>query len=153
MMKTLIICISIHHGNTRKIAEAMAGTMGAEIKRPKDVDPGSLDTYDMIGFGSGIYFGRHHESLFTLVRNISPHPKPVFIFSTRGSPFGGRFHDPLTSCLSEKGYVIVGEFSCRGYDTYGPLRWIGGIARGRPNEKDLADAVTFARDLVAKDYK
>ena len=150
MMKTLIICTSIHHGNTRKIAEAMAGAMGAEIIGPKDMDPDILDAYDLIGFGSGIYFGKHHESLFTLVGNILPHPKPVFIFSTRGSPFGRRFHDPLKSCLSEKGYTIVGEFSCRGYDTYGPFRWIGGIARGKPDEKDLADAAVFARELVAK---
>lgn len=148
-MKTLIICTSVHHGNTRKIAEAMAGAIGAELKEPKDVDPGSLGLYDLIGFGSGIYFGKHHQSLFTLVGSIPVHPQPVFVFSTRGSPFGRRFHEPLNSCLSEKGCTIIGEFSCRGYDTYGPFKWIGGIARGKPDEKDLADAVVFARGMVS----
>jgi flavodoxin len=146
-MKTLIICTSVHHGNTRKIAEAMAGAMGAELKGPKDVDPGSLDTYDLIGLGSGIYFGKHHQSLFTLIESIPAHHRSVFIFSTRGSPFGGRFHEPLKSCLLEKGCTIIGEFSCRGYDTYGPFGWIGGIARGKPDEKDLEDAIAFARGL------
>jgi flavodoxin len=148
-MKTLIICTSVHHGNTRKIAEAMADVMGAEIKEPKDVDPGSIHEYDLIGFGSGIYFGKHHQSLFTLVGNIPPHQKSVFIFSTRGSPFGWRFHEPLKSCLIEKGYTLIGEFSCRGYDTYGPFRWIGGIARGKPDQKDAADASVFARGLIS----
>lgn len=30
-MKTLIICISVHHGNTRKIAQVMAEVLDADI--------------------------------------------------------------------------------------------------------------------------
>ena len=53
-MKTLIICESVHHGNTKKIADAMAAVLNAEIKKPAEIDVGKLGEYDLIGFGSGI---------------------------------------------------------------------------------------------------
>jgi len=49
--------------------------------------------------------------------------------------------------LDEKGLTVVGEFSCRGFDTYGPMKLIGGIARGRPSAQDLHDAEEFAKAL------
>lgn len=34
MMKTLVICISVHHGNTRKIAQAMVEVLDALASIP-----------------------------------------------------------------------------------------------------------------------
>lgn len=36
-----------------------------------------------------------------------------------------------------------GTFTCRGFDTFGPFRLIGGIAKGHPNEKELEKARAF----------
>ena len=69
------------------------------------------------------------------------------MFSTRGSPRGGSHHAALKRKLEEKGLTVVGEFSCRGFDTYGLMKLVGGIARGRPNEQDLRDAEGFAKAL------
>ena len=41
-----------------------------------------------------------------------------------------------------------GRFQCRGYDTYGPWRFIGGIARKHPDETDLRKAELFAKRMV-----
>jgi hypothetical protein len=65
-------------------------------------------------------------------------------------PHGSDFNKPLEEKLSEKGFDIIGEFSCRGFDTYGPFKLIGGISKGRPNEKDLQKAGKFAQDLSEK---
>jgi len=54
-MKNLIVCISIHHGNTEKVAKEMAAILGAELVKPNDVDINTLSKYDLIGFGLGIY--------------------------------------------------------------------------------------------------
>jgi hypothetical protein len=35
-----------------------------------------------------------------------------------------------------------------GWDTVGPLKWIGGIQKGRPNQRDLEQAAAFARSVV-----
>ena len=37
-MKTLIIYESVHHGNTEKIAKAMAGILEADLLKPDEID-------------------------------------------------------------------------------------------------------------------
>jgi flavodoxin len=61
-----------------------------------------------------------------------------------------RFNKPLKEKLSEKGFRIIGEFSCRGYDTFGPFKIIGGIRKDRPNKKDIEQARNFAQSLLEK---
>ena len=146
-MKTLIVCQSYHHGNTKKIADAMAAVLHAEVVSPGDVNDGELGGYDLIGFGSGIAFGKHYKGLLKLVDKLPVLSTKAFVFSTRGAPRQGSHHDALKRQLEVKGLTIVGEFSCRGFDTYGVMKLVGGIARGRPNEQDLRDAEAFARSL------
>jgi flavodoxin len=156
-MNTLIICISIHHGNTEKIAKAMAEVLNAEIIKPNEVDTNELSKYDLIGFGSGIYFGKHHKSLLNLADKLPiMKNKKAFIFSTSGMKQGGlfnRFDRALKEKLIERGFNIIGNFSCLGFDTSGPFKFIGGIAKGRPNEKDLEKARNFAFELLEKSFK
>jgi flavodoxin len=146
-MKTLIVCVSQHHGNTKKIADAMAAVLDAEVRRPADVNVEALAEYDLIGFGSGIAFGKHYQPLLRWVDALPALDKKAFVFSTRGAPRQGSHHRVLKGKLEEKGLTVVGEFSCRGFDTYGLMKLIGGIARGRPNEQDLRNAEEFARAL------
>lgn len=150
-MKTLIVYVSIHHGNTKKLAEAMAEVLDGELIRPSEVGINKLSDYDLIGFGSGIYFGKHHKNLLNLVDNLPKlDGKKAFIFSSSGMKEGGlfnKFHKAIKEKLREKGVNVIGEFSCLGFDTYGPLKLIGGISKGRPNEKDLENARVFARNL------
>jgi len=146
-MKALIICWSEHHGNTKKIADAMASVLHCEVIQPTDVDIKTLGDYDLIGFGSGIYYWKHHKNLFDLIEKLPPNNKKAFIFSTRGVSRQGRTHNAFRKKLRDKGFEVAGEFSCRGFDTYGALKYLGGIARGRPNDKDLRDAQAFVKTL------
>jgi flavodoxin len=154
-MKTLIIYISIHHGNTEKIAKAIADILDAKITKSHKVDIDNLSEYDLIGFGSGIYVGKHHRSLLNLVDELPTlKNKKAFMFSTSGVrngilqlPYGCDYNRALRNKLLNKGFNILGEFSCRGFDTVGPFKLIGGICKGRPNEEDLENAENFARSL------
>jgi len=152
-MKTLIIYASVHHGNTEKVAKVMAKTLNAELLRADqaELDANMLSDYDLIGFGSGIYYGKHHESLFAFVDKLpSQENKNTFIFSTRGIiklPFIPDFHNPLKKKLLGKGFDVIGEFFCKSLDTYGICKIVGGINKGRPDEKDLKQAEDFARSL------
>ncbi len=148
-MRSLIVYVSLHHGNTKKVADAMAEELHCHALTPRDVDVSALPEYDLLGFGSGLYFGPHHESMRSFARALPVLSTDAFVFSTRGGRHVGRAHNPLKQILVTKGLRIVGEFSCRGFDTVGPLKYVGGIARGRPNERDLADAQAFARKLVS----
>jgi len=150
-MKTLIIYLSIHHGNTKKIVKAMAKVLGTELVKPYQVNLNALAKYNLIGFGSGIYYHKHHESLLSLVDKLPVlKDKKAFIFSTSGVSKKWQFsdfHKPLKKKLLEKSFNIIGEFDCRGWDTYGLFKRIGGISKGRPNEKDLKEAKNFASKL------
>ncbi|MGA8849230.1 MAG: flavodoxin family protein [Dehalococcoidia bacterium] len=150
-MKALIIYISVHHDNTEKVAKVMANTLDAALLEMKQASASMLEQYDLIGFGSGIYFGKHHENLLDFVDKLPMlRNKKAFIFSTSGLRKIRFIHDfdkPLKEKLRQKGFDIIGEFSCRGLDTYRATKLVGGINRGRPNAKDLKQAEDFARSL------
>jgi hypothetical protein len=75
--------------------------------------------------------------------------KPAFVFSTSGLPFLAKlWHGPLKKLLARKGFEVVGEFSCRGFDTWGPLWLTGGLNWRQPNERDLARAREFAGRVI-----
>lgn len=145
-MKALIICSSAHKGNTLKIAEAMAGKLKAKTIEPQEVRKEDLENCDLVGFGSGIYFGRHHKTIFDLIQRLPlQNKKPAFIFSTAGLPkLRLVWHNPLKEALLRKGFELTGEFCCYGHDEVGPLKQIGGINKGRPNLHDLNSASLFA---------
>lgn len=144
-MRAAIIYVSVHHRNTERIAKRIAGVLGADIFDLEKIRP-DLSEYDIIGFGSGIYFWKHHKSLIEFVRSLPRIKKKAFVFSTAGIPLR-RNHKILKDILKDKGFEIIGEFSCRGYDTFSILRYIGGINRGRPNDRDMEKARTFAERL------
>ena len=148
-MKTLIVYTSVHHQNTEKVAEVMAAELEADLTPTGNAKPETLAAYDLVGFGSGIYFGKHHKTLLRFVETLPPvAQKRVFVFSTSGD--GKMHHAALKEQLVNKGFVIVDEFCCRGWDTVGPLKLFGGINKGRPDENDLAGARAFAQGLKNK---
>jgi flavodoxin len=150
-MKALMIYISVHHGNTERVAGTMAKILDADLVQVNQVDTNMLERYDLIGFGSGIYFGKHHESLLDFVDKLAVvKNRKAFIFSTSGLrkiPFVHDFDKPLRKKLQRKGFDITGEFSCRGLDTYRATKLVGGINKGRPDANDLKQAEDFARGL------
>ena len=151
MMKVLIVYVSVHHGNTEKVAGSMANILDADLVPVKQANAAKLERYDLIGFGSGVYFGKHHASLLDFVDRLpAVRSKKAFIFSTSGLrkiPFVHDFDKSLKERLRRKGFDIIAEFSCRGYDTSRAAMIIGGINKSRPNARDLQHAEDFARRI------
>ncbi len=156
-MKSLIVCYSYHHNNTQKIAEVIAKILDAQIRTPQQINPEELEQYDLVGFGSGIYSYQHDKSLLDLADALPQVTgKKAFIFSTTRAPiiFGEsslnealKQHKPLKEKLQSKGYSIVDEFICAGFNTNKFLKYFGGINKGRPNAEDLKHAEEFAQKL------
>ena len=44
-------------------------------------------------------------------------------------------------------WPILGKFGCKGFDTFGPFKLVGGIAKGHPNTQDLERARSFYREI------
>lgn len=155
----ILIIFSYHHKSTEKIANVFAKVLDAQIKTPEQVLPDQLQEYYLIGFGSGIYGGKHHKLMLDLADKLPPVTnRKAFIFSTHGTPVRLmnasllrekllKDHASLREKLRSKGYLIVDEFSCGGFNTNSFLKWFGGLNKGHPNAEDLNRSEIFAQNL------
>ncbi len=150
-MRAVIVYKSLHHGNTKKIAEVMADACGADLVRLGDRKNPGLQGYDLVGLGSGIYQSRHHPSLVAFAEKAHfAMGARAFLFSTAGIPaLAGLWHRPLRAALTKQGIPIAGELCLPGYDTYAIFGLVGGINRGRPGNRELAQAREFASSMVS----
>lgn len=141
-MKTAIVYYSKHHGNTKQLLDAIARkhlVTLIDVTADPSVD---LGEYDRIGFASGIYYSKFHKSLLKFAEEKLPEGKPVFFLYTYGAEKMG-YTDAIAQIVRKKHGRILGSFGCFGLDTFGPFKLIGGIAKGHPNQSELAGAVTF----------
>ena len=51
--------------------------------------------------------------------------------------------------MEARGGRVIGEYGCLGYDTFGPFKLMGGIAKGHPDGEELCGAVDFFENLKA----
>jgi hypothetical protein len=47
-----------------------------------------------------------------------------------------------------KGYTVIGEFGCAGWNTNSFLKYFGGLNKGKPDAEDLKNVEAFPRDMV-----
>ena len=150
-MKSLLVLYSNHHNNTEKIANVFAKVLDVQIKTPQRINPEELQEYSLIGFGSGIYSAKHHKVLLDLADKLPQVTNgKAFIFSTSaimGKANVAQDHSLLREKLQSKGYLIVDEFSCKGFNTNSFMKYLGGMNKGRPNAEDLKHAEEFAKNL------
>ena len=145
-MKTAICYYSRHHGNTLKVVEAMAGEGEADLIDVTSRQAVRLEEYDCVGFASGIYGFGFHKAVTAFARQYLPQGKPVFFVYTYGGARGTGAR-AAAEVAKEKDCPVLGEFSCKGFDTYGPFKLVGGIAKGHPDERDLENARKFYREI------
>jgi flavodoxin len=149
--KCLIVVYSYHHNNTARIAKVLSEVLNATVKTPEQVVLEELHEYDLIGFGAGIDSGRHYKPLLDFVDTLpAVNKKAGFIFSTsaiQGENKVKKDHSLLRQKLESKGYTVIGDFSCLGFNTNSFLKYFGGINKGRPNGEDIKNAEKFALSL------
>lgn len=144
-MKTAIVYQSVHHGNTKKVVDAIAQGHDVDLIDAGAQKQADLGQYDLVGFASGVYGGRFHRAVLDFARNNLPQGKRVFFLCT----YGGRANTrSIAAVVKEKSAVVAGEFGCRGFDTFGPFKLVGGIAKGHPDETDLDNARRFFEGLI-----
>lgn len=145
-----MVCVSVSHGNTAAVARAIGAVLEAEVCEPENVHPRALASFDAVGFGSGIFAMSHHPRLRQFVEGLPDvDGTRAFVFTTSGLGYAQSrpWQRPLESVLRAKGYDVVGSFACRGYDTWLPLRLLGGINKGHPDAADLTHAHEFAERI------
>lgn len=148
MTKTVIIYASSHHGNTRKVVEAMADEVNADLYSIKEVRDIDLSRYEYLGFASGVYFNKLSQAIMDLINKTLFKPQQkVFLVYTAGFNYRN-YGKKAAILLKNKGGTYLGYFKCRGYDTWGPLAKVGGIAKKHPSNQDLERARIFIKEIV-----
>ena len=143
-MRKAIVYTSVHHGNTEKLVKRIAEECQVDLIDAIKQMNADLNDYDMIGFASGIYYSKFHQSILKFSEENLSADKKVFLICTYG---GSANFKSIEQILDKKHASVVGKFGCKGYDTFGPFKLVGGIAKGHPDEEDMKNAVDFVKGL------
>ena len=143
-MKTAIIYYSQHHGNTKKLLDAIAAEYEVDLfDVTKDPLP-DFGSYDRIGLASGVYYSQFAKQIIAAAEQI-PKGMPIFFIGTCGaSPKDSFLSGVKVACA---GCPVLGSYLCNGYDTFGPFKVVGGIKKGHPTEEEVEGAVAFYGSL------
>lgn len=147
-MKTAIIYYSQHHGKTKKLLDAIKSSSSDEITLIDVTAQSSADLsdYDMIGFASGIYYSKFEKRVLSFAKDYLPNGKNVFFIYTYGAKKDG-YTSAIREAVAGKNANVIGEYGCFGFNTFGPFKLIGGIAKNHPDNDEIQEAVAFYNNL------
>ena len=145
-MKTAIVYYSEHHGNTKKLLDAIAAKHDVTLINVTKTPETDLSGYDRIGLASGIYYSSFAKQLLAYAEEHLPEGKDVFYIFTHGAP-RGMFLNAVRKIAEAKHCRELGDYHCQGFDTFGPFKLVGGIAKGHPTEDEISGAVSFYEGL------
>jgi flavodoxin len=139
--------------NTQKICNAIAEKINSlVIDVNVNTDSIQLENYDLIGFGSGIDSGKHYSKMLEFVNKLpNVQNKKAFVFSTSAIYSKKKMvsdHKAIKELLENKGFVVINEFSCKGFNTNSILKYFGGMNKNHPNDEDIKNARIFAEGLL-----
>ncbi len=146
-MKTILIYESTHHGNTKKLVDAVAKRYGIRTATVEEAAAMDLSAYDRIGIASGVAFGKFYEATERFMDNSLPKGKDVFFLYTCGND-SGKYANSVSAKARARDCRVLGVYGCRGFDTFGPFKLIGGIAKGHPTQNEIDGAVEFYGSLA-----
>lgn len=145
-MKTAIIYYSRHHSNTKKLLDTIAEKHEIALIDVTDNPVTDLSEFDRIGFASGIYYSKFQKALLKYAEENMPKGKETFFIYTYGAKKDG-YTNAIKEAVCKHNANILGEFGCFGFNTFGPFKLIGGIAKGHPDNDDLNNVLKFYESL------
>lgn len=153
-MKTAILYVSKHHGNTKRLVDAIANAHDdvdvIDVRALDKNETPDLSEYRLIGLASGIYYSEYDRALTRVAANALSQGDMVFALMTYGSK-NKWYGKDIDSICRMKQAVLLRIYGCQGWDTWGPFKLGGGIAKDHPTEDEVRGALEFYDKLV-EDY-
>lgn len=147
--KLAIIYHSYHHGNTKKILDAINSEFNFELYTVEEATDKNFEGYDVIGFASGIEAGQIYRKLLNFIKNYNYNCRnqKSFLITTSG------FHSEIFSksaikVIKNKNFKFLGEYKCLGWNTFGPFKLVGGIAKLHPTVDEVNSALKFIENIL-----
>ena len=96
--------------------EALAGE-DVTLKKIEELDPSTLNSYDLVLLGSGIYAARFHKSVKKLLKATEELPPKVALFYTHATADPDTYQTfprNIRKMIEKGGCTICAEFECLG---------------------------------------
>ncbi len=147
MADIAIFYVSVHHKNTEKLLKNMCSGLEIDLYNILENPDVDISKYKVFGLASGIYKSDYHKKVYEFLEKNINLPKVSFLIYTSG--IGGKnYYKKVEKFLNEKEIKNIGVFQTKGYDTFGILKYIGGISKKHPNENDILKGKTFILDIL-----
>lgn len=169
-MKILIAYYSMT-GNTEKIAKSMSEALAGEeltLKKIEEVDPATLNSYDLVLLGSGIYAARFHKTVKKFLKATEEFPPKLALFYTHATTDPETYQTfprNIRKIIEKGGCTLCAEFECLGETKASEeeqQQRLQGLSpeekrkaeeqmanlKGHPNAEDLENAKKFVKTLI-----
>ena len=120
-MRTVIVYASVHHGNTEKLVKSIAEECQVDLIDAVKQPDADLSSYDMIGFASGIYFSKFHQSILEFAEKNLPDDKKIFLICTYG---GSANYKSIEQILDKNMPVWLENLAVKGMTHSDHLNWL-----------------------------
>lgn len=141
-MKTAVVYYSKHHGNTKKLLDAIAAENEIDLIDVTETPDADLSGYVVIGFASGIYYSKFQKSLLKFAEERLPEG-PLYLRCGEkgiyGCDRGGRRQASRRS---------VGRVRLLRFQYVRAVQADRRYCKGHPNTKDLEDVQAFYRSIA-----
>lgn len=153
MKNIAILVYSMHHQNTRKLVDAIAmGQDDIDVFDMTKAKPEDLSQYAVVGVASGIYAGHFAKPLLKYLKTHLCEGQRVFALYTSAMKRGG-YTAEIKSIAERAHCTYAGDYGCKGYTTFGPLKLFGGVSKGHPDGAEIQGAIDFFVNLKFKRMK
>ena len=147
MVKSLIVYASRHHKNTHKLVTGLAQQYSITLYDADSGDDIDFDNFDLIGFASGLDFGKFYPAVTDTAKKL-PQGKTVYALYTCAKD-NLQYGDEIKNIALQAGCGYAGKFGCKGYNTYGPLKLIGGMNKKHPDSEDIKKLCRFYGKILS----
>ena len=133
-MAEIAVFVDSKGGNTRKVADAIAGELGVgvgDLKTPLPADA------KILFLGSGTYGALPGKEMTKFIADNDFTDRRIALFGTSLKPGGAeKMIAVMEDAVTKKGATVLGKYHCPGKFLF--------FSRDRPNTEDLDNAKKFA---------
>ena len=124
-MRTIILYASRHHGNTKKLVDAIVEAHPEidtlDVKALGKNEYPNLHEYHLIGVATGIYYSEIDKDMARVLTNVLQPQDKVFGLMT----YGGKnkwYGKDIDGICRMRQAIFMGVYGCPGFDTWGLAR-------------------------------
>ncbi len=153
LMRTIILYASRHHGNTKKLVDAIVEAHPEidtlDVKTLGKNEYPDLHEYHLIGVATGIYYSEIDKDMARVLTNVLQPQDKVFGLMT----YGGKnkwYGKDIDGICRMRQAIFMGVYGCPGFDTWGPFKLTGGVQRDtQPLRKLRAPSTSSTRSKTS----